>query len=63
MRKDKNTTNNNKLKKKNKTMKRKDYEKPAMKVVEVKIESHLLAVSTDGSVGATMENVWEEENL
>ena len=44
-------------------MKRKDYEKPAMKVVEVRIESHLLAGSTGGSVGATMENEWEEEDL
>ena len=47
---------------------KKDYMKPAMKVVEVRIESHLLAASTDsrerrGRVGATMKDEWEEEDI
>ena len=48
-------------------MKRKEYMKPTMEVVEVRIESHLLAASTDsmprGRVDAEMEDEWEEEDL
>ena len=49
-------------------MKRKDYMKPTMDVVEVRIESHLLTASTDsrerrGTVDATMEDEWEEEDI
>ena len=32
---------------------KRDYEKPAVKVVEVRIESHLLAASTGGEVTNT----------
>ena len=44
-------------------MKRKDYEKPTMKVVEVRIESHLLTASNERKVDATMDWEWEEEDL
>ena len=40
---------------------KRDYMKPTMNVVEVRIESHLLAGST--KVDAKMENEWEEVDL
>ena len=42
-------------------MKRKDYEKPTMKVVKLQHETHLLAGSAE--VSATMNNEWEEEDI
>ena len=41
-------------------MKRKEYEKPAMQVVEVKQTGMLM---TSGQVDATMNNVWDEEDI
>ena len=40
-------------------MKRKDYEKPTMKVVQLKYRAQLLQAS--GQVQATMSSNWEEE--
>ena len=42
-------------------MKRKDYEKPMMKVVKLQHETHLLQTSCE--VSATMNNEWEEEDI
>ena len=42
-------------------MKRKDYEKPAMEVVELQHQTHLLQAS--GEVSATMNDEWEEEDI
>ena len=44
-------------------MKRKDYQKPAAKVVEVRQQQQLLAGSLSSSTTATMDTVWEEENI
>ena len=43
-------------------MKRKDYEKPTMKVVKLQ---HTGMLMTSGQVGATMANdgLWEEEDI
>ena len=41
-------------------MKRKEYEKPAMQVVEVKQTGMLM---TSGQVDATMNGTWTEENI
>ena len=41
-------------------MKRKEYEKPAMQVVEVKQTGMLM---TSGQVDATMDGTWTEENI
>ncbi len=40
-------------------MKRKDYQKPTTKVVQLKRPQLLLT----GSVGATMNDEWEEETI
>jgi len=42
-------------------MKRKDYQKPTMKVVQLQHQTHLLQVS--GEVKATMNTEWEEEDI
>ena len=48
-------------------MKRKDYQKPTMKVVQLKHQSHILAGSATGNVSATMSGTftetdgWDEE--
>lgn len=42
-------------------MKRKDYEKPTMRVVKLQHQTHLLQAS--GEVSATMNNEWEEEDI
>ena len=43
-------------------MKKKEYERPAMLVVELKQQPTLLAGSVNsGDVNATMETEWEEE--
>lgn len=42
-------------------MKRKDYLKPTMQVVELQQQAHLLAGSEQ--VTATMETEWTEENI
>ena len=41
-------------------MKRKEYEKPAMQVVEVKQTGMLM---TSGQVDATMDGTWTEETI
>ena len=42
-------------------MKKKEYEKPSVEVVELKQQPTLLAGSVNGDVNATMETEWEEE--
>ena len=42
-------------------MKRKDYEKPTMKVVMLQQQAHLL--QTSGKVQATMNGTWDEEDI
>ena len=42
-------------------MKRKDYNRPTMKVVELQHRTILL--QTSGKVQATMNGTWEEENI
>lgn len=42
-------------------MKRKDYEKPTMQVVKYESTAELLVAS--GEVNATMDNVWDEEDI
>ena len=44
-------------------MKRKDYLKPTMHVVQLQHQAHLLAGSASGQVNATMETEWEEEDI
>ena len=41
-------------------MKRKDYERPTMKVVQLKQTGMLM---TSGQVDATMNNVWDDEDI
>ena len=41
-------------------MKRKDYERPTMKVVQLQHHGMLM---TSGQVQATMNNVWEEKDI
>lgn len=42
-------------------MKKKDYQKPTMKVVKLQHHAHLLQAS--GEVNATMNSTWEEEDI
>ena len=42
-------------------MKRKDYQKPTMKVVKLQHQTHLL--QTSGQVNATMDNEWEDVDI
>lgn len=47
-------------------MKRKDYQKPTMQVVELQQQAYLLAGSGQGKsaeVTATMETEWEESDI
>ena len=44
-------------------MKKKEYERPTMQVVQLKQQPTLLAGSVNGDVNATMETEWEEEIL
>ena len=44
-------------------MKRKDYKKPAAKVVAVKQKQHLLQASMNGDVKATMNGTFVEEDI
>jgi len=45
-------------------MKKKEYERPTMQIVEVKQQVHLLAGSVNsGDVNATMTGTWEEEDI
>ena len=47
---------------KNKTnMKKKQYEKPSVEVVELKQTGMLMSSVNSGDVNATMETEWEEE--
>ena len=42
-------------------MKKKQYEKPSVEVVELKQQPTLLAGSVNSDVNATMESTWTEE--
>lgn len=42
-------------------MKKKDYQKPTMRVVQLQYQTHLLQAS--GQVNATMNTEWEEEDI
>lgn len=44
-------------------MKKKDYERPSIEVVELKQQCHILAGSTTGDVTATMEDTFVEEDI
>ena len=44
-------------------MKKKEYERPTMPVVQLKQQPQLLAGSVNGDVNATMEDTWTEENI
>ena len=44
-------------------MKRKDYQKPAAEVIEVRQQQQLLAGSLSSNTTATMDTVWEEEDI
>jgi len=44
-------------------MKKKEYERPAMQVVQLKQQPQLLAGSVTGNVNATMNGTWEEEEI
>lgn len=44
-------------------MKRKDYLKPTMHVVQLQHQTHLLQASVSGEVKATMNTEWEEEDI
>ena len=43
-------------------MKRKDYQKPTMEIVQLQHQTHLLAGS-DMNVRSTMDTEWEEEDI
>jgi hypothetical protein len=45
------------------TMKRKDYERPAMKVIEVRKRCHILAGSGPQNNSATMNVTYTEEDI
>lgn len=44
-------------------MKKKQYEKPSVEVVELKQQPTLLAGSVNGDVNATMEDTWTELDI
>jgi hypothetical protein len=44
-------------------MKKKDYQKPTMNIVECEQETELLQASASGEVNATMNSTWEEEDI
>jgi hypothetical protein len=45
-------------------MKKKEYEKPSLEVVELKQQPQLLQSSVNsGDVNATMNGTWEEEDI
>ena len=44
-------------------MKRKDYQRPTMKVVKLQHQTHLLQASASGEVNATMNNEWEDVDI
>ena len=44
-------------------MKKKDYQKPTMEIVQLQQQSHLLQASASSQVNATMNDEWEEEDL
>ena len=44
-------------------MKKKEYERPTMQVVELKLQPQLLAGSVTGDVNATMDGTWTEEDV
>ena len=43
-------------------MKKKEYERPTMQVVQLKQQPQLLAGSVNGNVNATMNGTFEEED-
>ncbi len=44
-------------------MKRKDYQKPTMNVVQLQHQTHLLEASVSGEVKATMDTEWDEVDI
>ena len=44
-------------------MKKKEYERPATQVVQLKQRSQILTGSATGDVNATMNGTWEEETI
>ena len=44
-------------------MKKKEYERPTMQVVQLKQQQQLLAGSVNGDVNATMIDTWTEEDI
>ena len=44
-------------------MKKKEYERPTMQVVQLKQQPTLLAGSATGDVNATMDDVWDENDI
>ena len=44
-------------------MKKKQYEKPSLEVVELKQQPTLLAGSVNGDVNATMDGTWTEQDI
>ena len=44
-------------------MKKKEYERPTMQVVQLKQQPQLLAGSVPGDVNATMNGTFEEETI
>lgn len=44
-------------------MKKKEYERPSMEVVELKQQAQLLAGSATGNVNATMDDTWTETDI
>ncbi len=46
-----------------KSMKKKEYERPAMQVVQLKQQQPLLTGSATGDVNATMDDTWTEQDI
>lgn len=44
-------------------MRKKEYERPTMQVVELKQQLALLAGSATGNVNATMDDTWTETDI
>jgi len=44
-------------------MKKKEYERPTMQVVQLQQQQHLLAGSVNGDVSATMDGMFTEETI
>jgi len=44
-------------------MKKKQYQKPTMQVVQLQQQTHLLQASASGEVNATMNTEWEDVDI